>query len=164
MRKPRHRRRRCGAVRRRRWATTHRVLYTRITPAAAAGAQPGGRIAAVTRPSRRRGVVAVGGLAQWRCVDCCRASQCCPAPASIMTRQQPPLNGWSSGQYHGTCLSNENSDNADNPSKVVMPPVTNHAERQSVCLIQTNSGRHAAPLSGYVISTPNAVMQHLAQM
>ena len=34
---------------------------------------------------------------------------------------------------HGTCLSNENSDNADDSSKVVMPPVTSHAWRQSVC-------------------------------
>jgi len=48
-----------AAIRRRRRATTHRVLYTRITPAAAARAQPGGRIA-----DSRRGVVAVGGLAR----------------------------------------------------------------------------------------------------
>jgi len=41
---------------------------------------------------------------------------------------------------HGTCLSNENSDNADNPSKVVVPPVTSHAWRQSVCLTPTHSG------------------------
>jgi len=27
---------------------------------------------------------------------------------------------------HSTCLSNENINNADNPSKVVMPPVTSH--------------------------------------
>jgi len=28
---------------------------------------------------------------------------------------------------HSTCFSNENSNNADNPSKVVVPPVTSHA-------------------------------------
>ena len=38
-------------------------------------------------------------------------------------------------------LSDENSDNADIPSKVVMPPMTNHAWHQSVRLIQTHSGR-----------------------
>jgi len=45
---------------------------------------------------------------------------------------------------HGTCLSNENSDNADDPSKVVMPPMTSHAWRQSVCfrLTQAVSAAH----------------------
>jgi len=41
---------------------------------------------------------------------------------------------------HGTCLSNETIDNADNPSKVVMPPVNSHAWRQSVYLTPTHSG------------------------
>jgi len=45
---------------------------------------------------------------------------------------------------HGTYLSNENIDNADNPSKVVMLPVTSHAWRQSVCLTPTHSGVTAA--------------------
>ena len=67
IRKPSHRRRRRGAAaatRRQRRATTHGVLYTRTTPVAAARAELGGRIAAGTRLSRRRGVVAVGGLAR----------------------------------------------------------------------------------------------------
>jgi len=55
------------------------------------------------------------------------------------------LCGWSPDgslrNNHGTCLSNENIDNADNPSKVVMPPVTSHGWRQSVCLTPTHSGR-----------------------
>jgi len=46
------------------------------------------------RPNRRRGVVAVGGLSQWRCINCCRASEHRPAPAS-MTCRWPPLRGWS---------------------------------------------------------------------
>jgi len=40
---------------------------------------------------------------------------------------------------HGTCLSNEYSDNADDPSKVVMPPMTSHAWRQSVCFRLTRA-------------------------
>jgi len=52
---------------------------------------------AVTRPSHRRCVVAVGGLVWWRCVDCYRASECHPAPASITTRRRLPLRGWSRG-------------------------------------------------------------------
>jgi len=63
---------------------------------------------------------------------------------------------------HGTCLSNENSDNADNPSKVIMPSVTSHAWRQSVCST-LDSFRPSTPLSGYVISTANAVL-HLAHV
>jgi len=47
----------------------------------------------VMRPSQRRGVVAVGGLM------CCRASECHPAPASIMTRRRPSLHGWSRGRW-----------------------------------------------------------------
>jgi len=50
-----------------------------------------------------------------------------------------PANG-SLRNNHGTCLSNENSHNADNSWKVVMPPVTSHAWRQSVCLTPTHSG------------------------
>jgi len=48
-----------------------------------------------TSPSHRRCVVVVGGLVWWRCVDCCRASECHPAPASITTCRRLSLCGWS---------------------------------------------------------------------
>ena len=63
IRKPHHRRRQHAAVaaRRQRRATTHGVLYTKTTPVAAARAELGGRIAAGTRLSCWRVVVAVHG-------------------------------------------------------------------------------------------------------
>jgi len=89
-------------------------------------------------------IVLVGSLSWSRCVECCHASECRPAPASITTRWWLLLRGWSPDHSlrnnHGTCLSNENSDNADNPSKVVMLPVTSHAWCQSVCFTLTHSG------------------------
>jgi len=60
---------------------------------------------------------------------------------------------------HGTCLSNENSDNADDPSKVVMPPMT--IVMHGASLFASDSLGPSAPLIGYVMSTANAVLQHL---
>jgi len=44
----------------------------------------------------------------------------------------------------------QREENINNPSKVLMPPVTRHAWHQSVCLTPTHSGRQR-----------NIVQQHL---
>jgi len=51
------------------------------------------RAAASPQGMQLRRRVAV--VSRWRCINCCCVSiECCPAPAS-MTRQRPPLRGWS---------------------------------------------------------------------
>jgi len=69
-----------------------------------------------------------------RLLSCVRVSS---APASITTRRRPSLHGWSRERWfkeqsrHTFEQREENINNADNPTKVVMPPVTSHAWRQS---------------------------------
>jgi len=101
---------------------------------------------AVTRPSQRRGAVALGGLSRG---DGASTAVVCRSVIRLQLQLRlvggrrcvgGPADG-SLRNNHGTRLSNENSDNADNPSKVVMPLVTSHAWRQSVCLPPTHSGR-----------------------
>ena len=65
---------------------------------------------------------------------------------------------------HGTCLSNENSDNVDDSSKVVMPPVTSHAWRQSVCFRLTravSAAQWLRNIDGKCRTAANAILQHL---
>jgi len=128
----RWRRRAVAATRRQQRAITHGVLYTRTTPVAAARAELGGRIATGTRLSRRRArpsriktavperrcgggwssAVKVRRVAVRRRVIGLQLQlrliggrRCVGGPAAGGLRNN-----------HATCLSNENSDNADNPS------------------------------------------------
>ena len=67
---------------------------------------------AVTRQSHRRCAVAVGGLVH-RVLECHRLQ--------LQLRLAGGRRCVGGHGNHGTCLSSENIDNADNPSKVAMP-------------------------------------------